>query len=63
MLSRPYSAAILGIDGYPVTVECSVSTGINNYEIVGLPDNAVKESKEMTEQEEINTICEHIDNM
>ena len=46
MLSTTYSAAILGIDGRPIIVECSVSRGINNYEIVGLPDNAVKESKD-----------------
>ena len=46
MLSTTYSAAILGIDGHPIIVECSVSRGLGGYEIVGLPDNAVKESKE-----------------
>ena len=46
MLSRPYSAAILGVDGHPICVECSVSNGISDYQIVGLPDNAVKEAKE-----------------
>ena len=46
MLSRPYSAAVLGVEGYPVVVECSVSDKLSSYEIVGLPDNSVKEAKE-----------------
>ncbi len=46
MLSKPYSAAVLGVEGYPVTVECSVTDKLSNFEIVGLPDNAVKEAKE-----------------
>ncbi len=46
MLSKPYSAAVLGVEGYPVVVECSVTDKLSNFEIVGLPDNAVKEAKE-----------------
>ena len=46
MLSKTISAAILGVNGFPVNVECSVSHGTSNFEIVGLPDNAVKEAKE-----------------
>ena len=46
MLSKTYSAAILGVQGYPVNVECSITKGLGTYEIVGLPDNAVKEAKE-----------------
>jgi len=46
MLARTWSSAIQGVDGYPVSVECSVTKGIIDYQIVGLPDNAVKEAKE-----------------
>jgi len=46
MLSTIYSAGAEGIDGYIVKVECSVTERMPAYNIVGLPDNAVKESKE-----------------
>lgn len=43
MLTKVYSAAIQGIEAYPVTIETSSSKGIG-FQIVGLPDTAVKES-------------------
>lgn len=46
MLSVTYTAAVHGINGYPVTVECNSSVAIPFFEIVGLPDAAVRESKE-----------------
>lgn len=46
MLSTIYSAGAEGIDGYIVKVECSVTERMPTYSVVGLPDNAVKESKE-----------------
>ena len=46
MLSTIYSAGIRGVDGYLVTVECDVRDKLASFEIVGLPDNAVKEAKE-----------------
>ncbi len=46
MLSTVFSAALSGVDGALVTVECSANKGIANLEIVGLPDAAVKEAKE-----------------
>lgn len=46
MLSTIYSAGAEGIDGYIVKVECSVTQRLPGYSVVGLPDNAVKESKE-----------------
>ena len=46
MLARVQSYALLGLDGVAVTVEADVSRGLPAYEIVGLPDTAVKESKE-----------------
>lgn len=46
MLSTVYSAGIKGVDGYIVTVECDVRDRLQYFEIVGLPDAAVKEAKE-----------------
>ena len=46
MLSKVISYGLMGIDGYKVDVEVDVSKGIPSYDIVGLPDTAIKESKE-----------------
>ncbi|HLF18372.1 MAG TPA: YifB family Mg chelatase-like AAA ATPase [Candidatus Omnitrophota bacterium] len=46
MLSKTYSYGILGLDAYLITIEVDVSRGLPATLIVGLPDNAVKESKE-----------------
>lgn len=46
MLSYTYSAGLNGIDGYLVTVECYSTKGVPSFEIVGLPDNAIKEAKD-----------------
>lgn len=46
MLTVLHSASLLGVDGFAVTIECSVSDKLPMFEIVGLPDNAIKESKE-----------------
>ncbi len=46
MLSKIHSLGLFGIDGFEVTVEADVSAGVPSFEIVGLPDAAVKESKE-----------------
>jgi len=46
MLSRVNSCSLIGIDGYVVEVETDISNGIPGFEIVGLGDTAVKESKE-----------------
>lgn len=46
MLSTIYSSGITGVDGFTVTVECDVRDRLANFEIVGLPDAAVKEAKE-----------------
>lgn len=43
MLIKSYSSAIAGIDAITITVEASVTPGVKFY-LVGLPDNAVKES-------------------
>ena len=46
MLSRTWSAALLGIDAIKVGVEVDVSGGLPGIVVVGLPDTAVQESKE-----------------
>ena len=45
MLSKIYSSGVVGIEGYEVTVECSAWDRIPAFELVGLPDAAVKEAK------------------
>ncbi len=46
MISMLKSTALCGIDGYIVDVETDISNGLPGFDIVGLPDAAVKESKE-----------------
>ena len=46
MVSRLMSFGLMGIDAFPVTAEIDISRGLPAFEIVGLPDAAVKESKE-----------------
>ena len=45
MLTTIYSAAVHGIDAFPVTIETLVERGARFY-IVGLPDTAIKESQQ-----------------
>ena len=46
MLATINSLGVKGIGGYAVTVESFVSNGLFNFDIVGLPDAAVKEARE-----------------
>lgn len=46
MLSRIFTSATYGIDAFIIEVETNVEKNVPNFTIVGLPDNAVKESKE-----------------
>ena len=54
MLSTVNSAGLFGIDGFIVTVECNAQSKISKFELVGLPDLAVKEAKER-----VRTACEN----
>jgi magnesium chelatase family protein len=45
MLAKVYSASTYGIDAYIVDVEVDIGFGLHSFVIVGLPDNAVKESQ------------------
>ncbi len=46
MLSSAHSAGLCGIEGFPVTVECNQRDQLEGFELVGLPDLAVREAKE-----------------
>ncbi len=46
MLSIVKSMSLAGIDGYLIYVQVDVSSGMPGWDIVGLPDVSVKESKE-----------------
>lgn len=46
MYARITSLGIYGLDGYSVTVEADTSSGLPAFDIVGLPDDAVRESRE-----------------
>lgn len=46
MLSKVKSCGLSGIDGYIVDVETDISNGIPTFDLVGLGDTAVKESRE-----------------
>ena len=46
MLSSTYSAGLCGIEGFVVTVECNQRNNLQGFDLVGLPDLAVKEAKE-----------------
>ncbi|RLB40793.1 MAG: ATP-dependent protease [Deltaproteobacteria bacterium] len=46
MLAKILSSAVIGIDGYLVEVEVDIARGLPSFSTVGLPDGAVRESKE-----------------
>lgn len=54
MLSRIFSAGLYGIDGFIVNVEVDGQKQLPRFELVGLPDAAVKEAKER-----VQTACEN----
>ena len=43
MLKKVYGSAVFGVEAHTITVEVNVDNGIG-YHLVGLPDNAIKES-------------------
>lgn len=46
MLSKLLSFGLTGIEGYPVSVEIDISGGLPSFDLVGLADTSIKESKE-----------------
>ena len=46
MIATAHSATILGAQGQPITVEVHVAQGLPAYAVVGLPDEACRESRD-----------------
>ena len=46
MVARTYSMGAFGLEAFPVEVETDLSQGLPAFEVVGLPDAAVKESRD-----------------
>ena len=46
MLAKVMSASVLGVEGFTVAVEVDLGLGLPSFDIVGLPDTAVRESRE-----------------
>jgi magnesium chelatase family protein len=54
-LARVHSAALLGIHAFPVEVEVDLQRGLPSFSTVGLPDVAVKESRDRVRAAILNT--------
>lgn len=46
MYARVYGATVYGIDGHLIEVEVDLSNGLPTFDLVGLPDSAIRESRE-----------------
>ena len=46
MISKINSVGLTGMDGYSIGVEADISSGVPTWDVVGMPDVAVRESKE-----------------
>ena len=57
MLSHINTVGLTGIDGYIVNVQADISNGMPGMDIIGLPDAAVKESKERAKTAIKNSGC------
>lgn len=55
MLAKVMSSAVIGIDAYPVEVEVDIIDGLPTFTTVGLPEAAVKESKERVKSAILNS--------
>ena len=58
MITKIKSCGLFGIDGYIVDVETDVSKGLPSFDVVGLPDTAVKESRERVRAAIKNSLLE-----
>ena len=45
MVAKVISAGVVGVDGFLVEVECDTGRGLNSFEVVGLAETAVRESR------------------
>ena len=46
MIAQANAATVLGIEAHPITVEVDVAIGLSAFNIVGLPDNTIRESRD-----------------
>jgi magnesium chelatase family protein len=46
MLAKVKSMSFVGIDGQLVSIQVDVSNGLPSWDVVGLPDTSIKESKQ-----------------
>ncbi len=46
MFAKLKSLGLFGMDAYLIDVEADISNGLPSFDIVGLPDTAVKESRD-----------------
>jgi len=46
VIAKTFSVTVLGIDAYLIEVEVDVSVGMSVFNIVGLPDGTIKESRD-----------------
>jgi magnesium chelatase family protein len=46
MIAQTNTATVLGIEAFPITVEVDAALGLNAFNIVGLPDNTIRESRD-----------------
>lgn len=59
MLAKILSAAVVGLDAVPITVEVDIAAmGLPHFAIVGLPDKAVEEAKERVRSAIKNSGCD-----
>lgn len=57
MFTRVHSSAVQGVDAYTVLVEVDLARGIPGFMMVGLPDQAVKESRDRVKAALKNNDC------
>lgn len=55
MLSKMTGYGLDGLEGFPIRVEVDYAKGLPSFELVGLPDTAVKESKERVRAAIVNS--------
>ena len=46
MIAKIYSSCVMGVDAYEVTAEVDIGGGLPHFSIVGLPDAAIRESRD-----------------
>ena len=46
MIAKTYSFTVVGLESYAIEIEVDVANGLPAINLVGLPDTAIKESRE-----------------